>query len=110
MDLAKIFGKKLSEGEFIELDTSDADAPAGKIPIKIDRLADFIDTDRVQKAARNGAIVLVRIKELKERDLSELKRAIDKLRKTCIAMNGDIVGIDENYILLTPNFAHVVRQ
>lgn len=107
--LEKIFGKKISAGEFIELDTTDADAPSGKIPIKIEKLADFIDTDRIQKAARNGSIVLVRIKELKEKDLSELKRAIDKLRKTCVAMNGDIVGIDENYILLTPNFAHVVR-
>ncbi|MDD5417174.1 MAG: cell division protein SepF [Candidatus Aenigmarchaeota archaeon] len=106
----KIFGKKLSDGEFIELDTGSVETPSGKIPIKIDKLVDFIDTDRVQKAARGGSIVLVRIKELKERDLTELKRAIDKLRKTCIAMNGDIVGIDENYILLTPNFAHVVRE
>jgi len=107
--LEKIFGKKINAGEFIELDTTDADTPSGKIPIKIEKLADFTDTDRIQKSARNGSIVLVRIKELKEKDLTELKRAIDKLRKTCVAMNGDIVGIDENYILLTPNFAHVVR-
>ncbi|MBU3896497.1 MAG: cell division protein SepF [Nanoarchaeota archaeon] len=107
--LEKLFGKKISDGEFIELDTASVEAPSGKIPIKIEKLADFIDTDKIQKSARNGAIVLVRIKELKEKDLSELKRAIDKLRKTAVAMNGDIVGIDENYILITPNFAHVVR-
>ena len=109
MVFEKIFGRKLDEGEFIELDTSAEEATQGKIPIKIDKIEDFIDSDRVQKAARGGAIVLVKIKTLRERDLSELKRAIDKLRKTCIAMNGDIVGIDEDYILLTPSFAHVVR-
>jgi hypothetical protein len=25
-------------------------------------------------------------------------------------MNGSIVGIDEDYILITPNFAHVVKE
>ena len=106
--LEKIFGRKLNEGEYIELDTAEEMA-GSRVPIKIDKIEDFIDTDRVQKAARDGAIVLVKIKTLRERDLSELKRAIDKLRKTTVAMNGGIVGIDEDYIMLTPSFAHVVR-
>ena len=106
--LDKIFGRKLDEGEFIELDTAE-ETIQGKIPIKVDKIEDFIDSDRVQKAVRGGAIVLVKIKTLRERDLTELKRAIDKLRKTMVAMNGGIVGIDEDYIMLTPSFAHVVR-
>ncbi len=109
MVLEKLFGRKLDEGEFIELDTAE-EAAKGKIPIKIDKIEDFVDSDRIQKAARDGSIVLVKIKTLRERDLSDLKRAIDKLRKTTVAMNGDIVGIDEDYILITPSFAHVVRQ
>ena len=108
MVLDKIFGKKLDEGEFIELDT-EAEETGSKIPIKIDKIEDFVDTDRIQKAVRSGAIVLVKIKTLRERDLSDLKRAIDKLRKTMVAMNGTIVGIDEDYVMLTPSFAHVVR-
>jgi len=106
--LDKIFGRKLDEGEFIELDTAEETAQ-GKIPIKVDKIEDFIDSDRVQKAVRGGSIVLVKIKTLRERDLTELKRAIDKLRKTMVAMNGGIVGIDEDYIILTPSFAHVVK-
>ncbi|MBU5575429.1 MAG: cell division protein SepF [Nitrososphaerota archaeon] len=112
--LERIFGKgsisNIGEDEFIELDTQSADIPSGKIPIKIDKLDDFADTDRIQKNVREGSIVLVRIKSLKEKDLSELKRSIEKLRKTCIALNGDIVGIDEDWIILTPSFAHVARQ
>jgi len=112
MFFEKLFGrgfKELSEEEFIELDTGEAPVPAGKIPIKVDKLEDFSDSDRIQKHIRDGSIVLVKIKALRGKDISELKRAIDKLRKTTMAINGDIVGIDEDFIVITPQFAHVVR-
>ncbi|MFH1229332.1 MAG: cell division protein SepF [Candidatus Aenigmatarchaeota archaeon] len=99
----------MSEDEFIELDTGEAQTTSGKVPIKVDKLEDFADTDRIQKTIRDGSIVLVKIKALRNKDISELKRAIDKLRKTTIAMNGDIAGIDEDFIIVTPSFAHVVR-
>lgn len=112
MVFEKLFGKgfkELNEEEFIELDTQDVETPTGKVPIKVDKLEDFSDTDRIQKQIRDGNIVLVKIKALRGKDISELKRAIDKLRKTTIAMNGDIAGIDEDFIIVTPSFAHVVR-
>ena len=59
---------------------------------------------------RNNNIVLVKIKSLRGKDISELKRAIEKLRKTCVAINGDIAGIDEDWIIMTPSFAHVARE
>ncbi|MEM5804562.1 MAG: cell division protein SepF [Candidatus Aenigmatarchaeota archaeon] len=113
MVLEKLFGRgfsELGEDEYIELDTASAGAPSGKIPIKVDRIDDFADSDRIQKAIRDGSIVLVKIKSLKDKDLSELKRAIEKLRKTCIALSGDIAGIDEDWIILTPSFAHITRD
>jgi SepF-like predicted cell division protein (DUF552 family) len=112
MVLEKLFGKgikEIGEEEFIELDTDEAQAPSGKIPIRVDKIEDFADTDRIQKIIRDGSIVLVKIKALRSKDVTELKRAIDKLRKTTIAMNGDIAGIDEDFIIVTPAFAHVVR-
>ena len=104
----KLFGKRLDEGEFIELDTAE-ETGGHKIQIKVDKIDDFIDTDRIQKAVRAGAIVLVKIKALRTKDLSELKRAIDKLRKTVVAMNGNIVGIDEDYIMLTPDGSTILK-
>lgn len=112
MVFEKLFGKgfkELNEEEFIELDTQDVETPTGKVPIKVDKLEDFSDTDRIQKQIRDGNIVLVKIKALRGKDISELKRAIDKLRKTCIATNGDIAGIDEDWIILCPNYAHIAR-
>lgn len=114
MVLGGLFGrgmaKELGEDEFIELDTSAVDSAGGKVQIRIDKLDAFADSDRIQKSVRDGSVVLVKIKSLKEKDMSELKRAIDKLRKTCIALNGDIAGIEEDWIILTPPYAHVVRE
>ena len=108
----KLLGKGLGikEGELIELDTENLETPKGKVPIQVFKMEDFSDSDKIQKAIRNGAIVLVKIRSLKEKDLSELKRAIDKLRKTCVAINGDIAGIDDEWIVLCPSYAHVARQ
>lgn len=113
MVFEKLFGKgfkEMNQEEFIELDTSELNQPQGKIPIKVDKIEDFADSDRIQKMVRDGSIVLVKIKALRGKDVSELKRAIDKLRKTCVAINGDIAGIDEDWIVITPSFAHVARM
>lgn len=113
MVLEKIFGRgfrEVGEDEYIELDTTATEAGTGKVSIKVDKLEDFADTDRIQKAVRDGAIVLVKIKALKDKDLTELKRAIEKLRKTCVALNGDIAGIDDSWVVVTPSFARIARE
>lgn len=106
----KIFGGKeeLEEDDFIEIQhegTPNIDA----IPIKIAQINDYGDVDNVQRLLREGNIVFAKIKTLKEKDISELKRAIERVRKTVIAIGGDIAGVDENYIVATPNFARVDR-
>jgi SepF-like predicted cell division protein (DUF552 family) len=113
MVFEKLFGKgmaELGEDAYVELETGAVETPGGKVAIKVDKIEDFADSDRIQKHLRDGSIVIVKIKPLKEKDLSELKRAIDKLRKTCVACSGDIAGIDEDWIILTPKFAHVARD
>ena len=112
MVFEKLFGRgmtELGEDAYVEVDATAIDAPGGKVAIKVDKIEDFSDSDRIQKHVRDGSIVIVKIKPLKDKDLSELKRAIDKLRKTCVAISGDIAGIDEDWIILTPKFAHIAR-
>ncbi len=110
----KLFGKdetrELKDDEFIELDAGSPEVSGGKVPIKIEKLEEFSDTDRLQKLVREGAIVFIKIRPLKDKDISELKRAIEKLRKTVIAINGDIAGIEEDWVVLCPSFAKVVRE
>jgi len=80
-----------------------------KVMVKVEKLKEFADTDRIQGLLREGYIVFVSIKDLKDRDLSELKRAIDKLKRTVLALNGDIVGVEEDFIVLTPGYAKIAR-
>ena len=54
-------------------------------------------------------IALINIKPLKDKDLIELKRAINKLKKTCDALEGDIAGFGENWIAAVPSFAYIYR-
>jgi SepF-like predicted cell division protein (DUF552 family) len=47
---------------------------------------------------------------LRETDTVDLQRAINKLKKTTEAINGDIAGLGEDYILVTPEIAKIVRD
>ena len=93
--------------EFIEIETEGDDRR--RINVRIENLNDYRDVEEIQKLLREGNIIFLRMKKLKERDLGELKRCIERLRKTSMAMNGDIIGIDEDYLVLTPPFARVHR-
>jgi SepF-like predicted cell division protein (DUF552 family) len=97
-----------SEEDYIEIDTAE-EMNSGRLLIKIETLTDFSDTDRIQEQLRSGHIVWVKIKPLKDKDMVELKRSVDRLRKTCIAVNGDIAGIDEDFLILTPEGVNVHR-
>jgi len=111
MALEKIFGgrEEIDEEDFLEID-HEATPNIDAIPIKIAHINDYGDIDKVQRLLREGNIVFARIKTLKDKDISELKRAIERLRKTVTALNGDIAGVDEDYIVATPNFARVDRS
>ena len=50
-----------------------------------------------------GRLILI------DRDIVELKRVVNKLKKTCDAIEGDIAGFGEDWVVVTPGFAHVYR-
>jgi len=94
--------------DFVELDDSAFNETTG-VSVRIETLKDLLDTDRIQYLLREGSIVFLNIGELRRRDLSELKRSVEKLKKTCAAMDGDIIGVDEDFLILTPKFARIHR-
>jgi SepF-like predicted cell division protein (DUF552 family) len=94
--------------EYVEVGVSESMAP-GKIGIAIEKLEDFADTDRVLKSVREGSLVFLRIKSLKEKDIGELKRAVEKLKRTVLAQNGEIVGVEQDWLILAPEHARVQK-
>ncbi len=73
-------------------------------------LEDFSDIKVVLDVLRDGnTIPIINIKPIKEKDLIELKRAINKLKKTTDAIGGDIAGVGDDYIVCTPAAAKIHR-
>lgn len=101
-----------SEDEYVELNSDALHAlDSSKVLVRPFALDDFQDIKPILDTLREGyTICLINIRPLKDKDLVELKRAINKLKKTCDAVEGDIAGFGEDYIVITPSFARVYRQ
>lgn len=99
------------EDEYVELNAEGSEKTGGsQITVRPFTIGDFSDIKQILDSLRDGyTICLVNIKPLKEKDLVELKRAINKLKKTTDAIEGDIAGFGEDYIVITPSFAKIYR-
>jgi SepF-like predicted cell division protein (DUF552 family) len=110
VDFEGDFPDEFSE-DYVQLDADVKDDPRAKIVVRPFTLDDFTDIKPVLDSLRGGyTIGLVNIRPLRERDPVELKRAINKLKKTCDAIEGDIAGFSEDWIVVTPGFAGVHRS
>ncbi len=95
--------------DYIELET-EIKAPKAKVMIKPFIVEEFADIKPVLDALREGyTIGLVNIKLIKDKDIIELKRVVNKLKKTTEAINGDIAGFGDDWLVVTPSFATVYR-
>ena len=115
MALEKLFGKikgeesiDVDEDEYVELDAV-SDESSSKIKIRIQTLKEFQDVEKVQNMLRDNNIVWVKIKPLKDKDMTDLKRAIDRLKKTVKSLNGDVAGVDEDWLVACPQYAQIHR-
>ena len=101
-----------AEGEgYVEIGTDVSSEEGSKITVRPFVMDDFESIKPILDALREGhTIALVNIKPLKDRDLVELKRAINKLKKTCDAIDGDIAGFGDNWIAAVPSFANIYRN
>ncbi len=97
------------EDEYVELN-SDAAKNEDQVLVRPFTISDFSDIKPILNAIRGRETVcLVNIRPLKDKDLIELKRAINKLKKTTDAIQGDIAGFGEDYICITPDWATIYR-
>ena len=99
-----------AEKEYVEIETEGEESKA-QVTVRPFVIEDFSDIKQILDALREGyTIALVNIKPIKDKDLIELKRAINKLKKTCDAIDGDIAGFGDDYIVVTPAFAKIYRE
>lgn len=101
-----------NDTEYVELDTEKGGIESdNKILVRPFSIEDFSDVKPILNSLREGhTIALINIKNLKEKDIVELKRAINKIKKTVDAIDGDIAGFGEDYLVATPSFAKIHRM
>lgn len=114
MVLKKIFGKGEEvfeeDEEYVDFNKIiEQPRTEGKLVIKIEKLNEYKDAEKIQKEVREGHIVIADTEQLKNKDIGELKRAIERIRKTVIAIDGDIVMGPRSILIVCPNSAVVSR-
>ncbi|MBR9699753.1 cell division protein SepF [Candidatus Woesearchaeota archaeon] len=108
-DMSSEIMKGAHDDGYVQLD-ADSSEKSAKFLVRPFILDDFENIKPILDALREGhTIALINIKTLKDKDLVELKRAINKLKKTCDAIDGDIAGFGDDWIAATPAFAHIHR-
>ena len=95
--------------EYIEIDLG-REVKRAKVIVRPFVLKSFEDVTPILNALREGyTIAVIDIKQLRAKDVIELKRAISKIKKTADALEGSIAGFGENTILVTPQFADIYK-
>ena len=99
-----------AEHGYVELGSESGTDTRSKLMVRPFVIEEFEHIKPILDSLREGhTIALINIKPLKDKDLVELKRAINKLKKTCDAIEGDIAGFGENWIAAVPSFAYIYR-
>jgi len=108
--IKRIFKKEEEETQEGFLEIEKASEERSKLGVRIEELKDYADTERILNFLREGNVVFLRIGELRKKDINQLKRAVEKIKKVCAATEGDIVGVDEDFLIITPKPVKIWRD
>lgn len=95
------------EADYAEL-VEEAEA-ANKLQIMVDRLEAFTDSDRIIRNLREGKITFAKIGEFKNTNVDELRRTVAKIKTVCRALDGDIVAVANEWLIVAPPGAAIAK-
>ncbi|HIJ99340.1 TPA: cell division protein SepF [archaeon] len=97
------------EPKFMEIDWKGHE-PQSSTSIRVLSMNDFSDVEGVLDHLRDrNNIIVLKVKPRLMQEKLELKRALKRIQRTCQAIGGDIVGIKEDVILISPPSVGIVR-
>ena len=80
-----------------------------KVAVVIEKIEGLADADRIIKKVRTGSVVIARIKELREQNVDELKHCISKIKTSAAVFQGDLAGVGDEWLLITPSSVMINR-
>lgn len=112
----KIMGPRLplqlpegeEEGKYIEMTVAEPEKEE-KFIVRYFTVEKPSDIWPILTAFREGyTIAIINVRPIKE--IGELKRALARVKRTCEALDGEIIGLKSNLFVATPSFARVYRK
>ena len=103
-DIFKVFKKN---EEVIEVPEETDESK--QVTVRIETLKDFVDTERIARLLKDGNIIFLKVGELQKHDLGEFQNSVQKLKRFSNQFGWDIVGMEEGYLVITPNYAKIER-
>ncbi|MBI5332042.1 MAG: cell division protein SepF [Candidatus Aenigmarchaeota archaeon] len=80
------------------------------LPIVVEKIESFACADRVIRHVREGKVTFARVGEFKNVNVDEFKRTLSKIKTVCTAVNGDIVGVAGDWLIIAPSMAKIERN
>lgn len=102
--------------DYLSISENEAQKPASSskgqddkvLDVRVFVLDDYENIREILDVIRSErTMCLIDIHLLRNKDPDELRRAVDKLKKTVEAIGGDLVGFHENWVLAAPSMVNV---
>lgn len=112
--LSKLIGSKPKAGveEYMELDLGEYEATLDEEPVemyvRIAQLSDLNELPALKKEVYDGNIVMINISLIKNDKLVS-ERAIKDLKQVAADVRGDIAGIGDDQVIITPMSVKIDR-
>ena len=107
LDIFKL-GKIGEEEEVVEAKIVKEIKPKLKLGLMV--MERYADVEKILNRFRKGdAVILVKVTPLRNKDMAELKKAIERLKTHCEVTGADLAALDDNWIVLVPPVVEIAR-
>ncbi|MCS7123027.1 MAG: cell division protein SepF, partial [Candidatus Aenigmarchaeota archaeon] len=76
---------------------------------RVETLTSYKDSEKIIEYVRNNKLVLVRITDIKKMNETELKKSVEKMKKFIESVEGEIVGIGDDLLIVAPKIVKILR-
>jgi SepF-like predicted cell division protein (DUF552 family) len=103
--LSSVFRKPKKENKQVETKNG-----TGKIFLKAMPLKDLTELDTVKSEVKAGNVLILRVTPLANKNLDDVKKAVDELSTFTEQINGDIARLGEERIVICPPKVRIWRE
>ena len=101
-------GKKLEGTALIEAQIQKEIQPKLKLSLMV--VERYADIEKLLSRFRKAdTVLLVRVAPLRDKDMNELKKVVDRLKTHCDVTGSDLAALDDSWIVLVPPVVEIAR-